>query len=318
MEAFFPYFLPLVLLPLSIYLLSFIHKRGSEKSKNLPPGSRGWPMLGENMEFALLGPQKFVKERIEKYSPDVFQTSLLGENMAIFCGAQGNKFLFMNENKLLTSWWPQSMKKALLFPEFVESNLKEVSALKRSFHHDILKPEALKQYIPVMDALAREHLDREWTPNAVVKVFPLSKKYTLELACKLFLSVVDPERINRLADPFTLASKAMFSVPIDLPGTTYNRAMKGGERVRQELMRIIKERRKELMENKETEGRDLLSKMLLVTDEHGQFFSEMEISNNIVGLLVASFDTTSSALTSVMNYLAELPHIYEVVLKGNS
>lgn len=193
MEAFLPYVLPLILLPLSIYLISSLRKNNSSNTKNLPPGTEGWPMLGENMEFAFFGPQKFVKERMDKYSPDVFQTSLLGEKMAIFCGSQGNKFLFMNDNKLLTSWWPQSMKKALLFPEFIESDIKEVSAIKRSFHHNILKPEALKQYIPVKDALAREHMDRDWTPNSVVKVYPLSKNYTFDLACKLFLNLVDPK-----------------------------------------------------------------------------------------------------------------------------
>ncbi|KAM7519158.1 hypothetical protein LguiB_018120 [Lonicera macranthoides] len=56
------------------------------------------------------GPQKFVNDIMKKYSPDVFQTSLLGEKMAVFCGATGNKFLFTNENKLLTSWWPLSLK----------------------------------------------------------------------------------------------------------------------------------------------------------------------------------------------------------------
>ncbi|KAM7515201.1 hypothetical protein LguiA_004784 [Lonicera macranthoides] len=105
---------------------------------NHPPGTSGWPMIGENIVFVMSGPHKFVNDRMKKYSPDVFQTSLLGEKMAVFCGATGNKFLFTNENKLLTSWWPQSMKKALLFPSFVESSLKEVSALKRSFLHDIL------------------------------------------------------------------------------------------------------------------------------------------------------------------------------------
>ncbi|KAL1543948.1 beta-amyrin 28-monooxygenase [Salvia divinorum] len=312
MDAFLhAYLVPLFLIPLSLYLFSSLRKKGSNDLKNLPPGSKGWPMVGENMEFALLGPQKFVKDRMSTYSPEVFQTSLLGEKMAIFCGAQGNKFLFTNENKLLTSWWPQSMKKALLFPEFIESDLKEVSALKRSFHHDILKPEALKQYIPVMDELARGHLDNEWKPNSVVKVLPMSKKYTFDLACRLFLSVVDPMHIKKLSDPFTLVTNGMFSVPIDLPGTAYNGAIKGGKMVREELMRIIKERR----EVHEGEGRDLLSKMLLVTDEDGNFLSEMEISNNIIGLLVASFETTSSAVTAVMNYLAEYPHIYDGVFK---
>ena len=275
-------------------------------------------MIGENIAFVISGPQKFVNDRMRKYSPDVFQTSLLGEKMAVFCGATGNKFLFTNENKLLTSWWPQSMKKALLFPSFVESSLKEVSALKRSFLHDILKPEALKQYIPLMDSMARDHLEAEWLPNDEVKVFPLMKKYTFDLACKLFMSVDDPEHVNRLAKHFTLVTSGMFSVPIDLPGTAYNGAIKGGKLVRDQLMKIIIARKKELMENKETAGRDLLSQMILFTDENGELMSEMEISNNIIGLLVASYETTSTAITFVLKYLAELPHIYNEVLKGKN
>lgn len=309
-----PYLLALLFLPLC---LMFILRKRDSSSKSLPPGTCGWPLLGENVEFALLGPQKFIKDRMEKYSAQVFQTSIMGEKMAFFCGAQGNKFLFSSENKLVTSWWPQSMKKALLFPEFVESSLKQVSALKRSFLHDILKPEALRQYIPLMDAMARQHLHQNWDSNRVVTVFPLSKKYTFDLACRLFMSLVDPEEIKRLADPFTLVTNGMFSMPIDLPGTAYHRAIKGGKMVRDELMRIITQRRKELTENQETSGRDLLSKMLLVTGEDGQFMSEMEISNNIIGMLVASFETTSSAVTSVLKYLAELPHVYDQVYRGN-
>ncbi|KAL0433232.1 UNVERIFIED_CONTAM: Beta-amyrin 28-monooxygenase [Sesamum latifolium] len=285
MEIFLPYVIPtlfLLLLPLFLYLISFMPEKSSG-NKNLPPGTRGWPVLGENVELARSGWPKFIKDRMEKYSEDVFQTSLLGERMAVFCGAKGNKFLFTNEYKLVTSWLPKSMKKALIFPELLDTDLKQVSAPQRSFHHDILKPEALKQYLPVMDALSREHLEREWTPNAVVKVFPLSKKYTFELACRIFLGVVDPEVIKRLADPFTLAIEGICSMPIDLPGTAYNRAIKGGHLVRQELMRIVKDRRKELMEKNETD--------------------------------LASFDTTSSAVTAVMNYIAELPEIYKEVLE---
>ncbi|XP_009601238.2 beta-amyrin 6-beta-monooxygenase-like [Nicotiana tomentosiformis] len=312
------YLLALLFLPLSLTFIFFLRKRDSNSKKH-PPGTSGWPLLGENMELALLGPEKFIKNRMEKYSPQVFQTTIVGEKMAVFCGAQGNKFLFSSENILLTSWWPKSMKKALFFPEFAESSLKEVLALQLGIQYDILKPEALKQYVPVMDAMAREHVDENWIPNnGVVKVFPLSKKYTFDVACRLFMNLVNPEEIKRLADPFTLVTNGMFSMPIDLPGTAYNRAIKGGKMVRDELMRIITQRRKELqIENKETiaGGRDLLSKLLLVTDENGRFMSEMEISNNIIGMLLASFETTSTAVTSVLKYLAELPHIYDQVYK---
>ncbi|KAK4388109.1 Protopanaxadiol 6-hydroxylase [Sesamum angolense] len=81
MEIFLPYVIPLLLLllfPLFLYLISFMPENGSG-NKNLPPGTRGWPVLGENMELALSGQPKFIKHRMEKYSQDVFQTSLFGE-----------------------------------------------------------------------------------------------------------------------------------------------------------------------------------------------------------------------------------------------
>ncbi|KAH6759410.1 hypothetical protein C2S51_019645 [Perilla frutescens var. frutescens] len=309
-----PYLLPLLLLPLSLYLILFIHKKGSDDLKNLPPGSNGWPIVGENAKLAVLGFQTFVKDRMEKFSPDVFQTSLLGEKMVVFCGAQGNKFLFSNDNKLVTPWLPQSFRKVVL-PEFEGTNYNEQLALFHNFQYDVLKPEALKQYIPVMDSLAREQLHRAWRPNSVVKFLPFSKKYTFELSCRLFMSVADPERVKKLLEPFTEMSNGMLSVPINLPGTAYSRAIKGGKKMREEMTRIVKERRKEESEGRgQGQGRDLLSKMLLLSDEDGKFVSDTKIANFFVGLMVASHDSTSSAITAVINYLAQLPHIYDQVL----
>ncbi|KAH6776676.1 hypothetical protein C2S52_014237 [Perilla frutescens var. hirtella] len=274
MEVFLPYLLSLLLLPLSLYLVC---RKGSDDRQNLPPGSHGWPILGENIKLAMLGPEKFVKDRMKKYCGEVFKTSLLGEKMAVFCGAEGNKFVFTNEDKLVTSWLPESLRKVLMFSAD-GSKMKIDSASKRILHHQAFSPEALKQYIPAMDALAREHLDRDWNPNPVVKVLPSSR---------LFMSVVDPVRVKKLSDPFTAVVEGMFSVPVDLPGTAYNRAIKAGKM------------------------------MILATDEdgNGKLFSENQICENLIAILVASFDTTSSAITNVINYLAQLPHIYNQVFQ---
>ncbi|KAG5524932.1 hypothetical protein RHGRI_031571 [Rhododendron griersonianum] len=295
MEAFLSYLLPIVILLASLSLISRAKNRYKGNS-NLPPGTTGWPVVGESAKFALLGPEKYINGRMDACSPAVFQTSLLGEKMAVFCGPAGNKFLFSNENKLLTSWLPLSMRKALVFPSFVESTKENLAALKRSFMHEILKPEALKHYIPVMDSMAKSHIEEKWSPNGEVKVFPLSKKYTFDLACHLFLNIDDPEHIKRLYDPFHSVISGLFSVPIDWPGTAYNRAIKGGKIIRNELLSIIRQREKELSttENKDsTSKNDLLSRMLLaVDDENDKLMNEMDVSNNIIGLLVASYDTT--------------------------
>ena len=215
MENLITYFV-LVLVPLCLYLLSLICRKGRGR---LPPGSVDWPIVGENVELALLGHQRLVKERMQKYSVDAFRTSLFGEKLAVLCGAAGNKLILMNSKKLFTPWIPVSVSK-IFFPDFDHVRHQEPEATFHNFKQDVLKAEALRQYIPVMDKLAREHLRHGWLPNSVVKAGPATKKYTFELACRLFMDVVDPERLDKLLGPFSLMTDGLVSLPINLLGRT--------------------------------------------------------------------------------------------------
>ncbi|XP_017228852.2 beta-amyrin 6-beta-monooxygenase [Daucus carota subsp. sativus] len=309
----FPYiFALLLILSISVFLVWM--KQSGHTNMKVPPGSCGWPVVGESFRYVSLGTQHFISEKRKKYSTDVFKTSIFGQKMAVFCGAQGNKFVF---TKLITSWWPVTVKKILFSPEFSHTPLDETSAAMHRFVHEILKPEALKNYVPVMDAMAREHVESDWDGNEVVKVHPLSKKYTFELAYRLFVKEIDVEQVTRIFKHFALVTSGMFSVPINLPGTAYSRGVKGGKLIREELVKIIKKWRQEMMEKNETSPSytDSLSRMLLVTDENGKFMSEKEMSNYIIALLIGSYESTSTAVSFVLKYLAELPHIYDEVYK---
>ncbi|KAL8110896.1 beta-amyrin 6-beta-monooxygenase-like [Apium graveolens] len=328
MDAFVimnPYLFALLILPISIIFVFFISRKPKNGCSNItfPPGSRGWPLVGESIWYALLGPQKFVDERMKKYSPKVFETNLFGEKMAVFCGAEGNKILFTNENKLVRSWWPMFVKRPLYYPDFTDevASVDEITAVLLSSLHSILKPEVLKEYISTMDFMAREQVESDWASREVVNTRVLLRKYTFDLSCKLFMNIVDSEHLTKLAKHFGSVANGIYSVPLDLPGTAYNRAIKDGKLLREELMKIITEKRDAmLLKNYSTNensvaGQDFLSRLLLVTDENGNFMRPKEICNNIVGLLLASYESTSTSATSVFKYLAELPHIYNEVYR---
>ncbi|KAG6390304.1 hypothetical protein SASPL_148036 [Salvia splendens] len=227
----------------------------------------GWPFLGENMELTTLGSQKLVRDRMQKYSQDVFKTSLLGEKMAVLCGLDATKH-------------------------------QEPKANFHNFQYDILKPDALKQYVPVMD-------------SSVVEALPSAKKYALSLACRVFMGKEDWENVSDFSENFSLMTKGILSLPVNLPGTAMNRAMEGGRVVRRELMRIVGERRREMIK-----GEDLLSKMVVATNEDGECMSDGMVVNVILGLLIGAEHELSSLITIVLYYLAELPHIYDRVFKG--
>ncbi|XAR49100.1 hypothetical protein NMG60_11032169 [Bertholletia excelsa] len=315
MELFYASLLGIFLLCLSISLHLLFRRQTTVG--NLPPGQNGLPFLGETLEFLSTGwkghPEKFIFDRVSKYSSYIFKTNLLGYPVVVFGGASGNKFLFTNENKLVLSWWPGSVEK--IFPSSTQTSSKEEAIKLRKMLPNFLKPEALLRYVGVMDQIAGQHFAANWDGKDTVVVFPLTKKYTFSLACRLFVTVEDPAHVARFADPFGVLVAGVLSVPVDLPGTPLNRAIKASNFIRKELLKIIKQRKIDLAEGKVSPTQDILSHMLLTSDEDGKFMKETDVADKILGLLLGGHDTASSACASIVKYLAELPQVYEGVYK---
>ncbi|GLU21896.1 hypothetical protein SLE2022_380080 [Rubroshorea leprosula] len=183
-------------------------------------------------------PVKFLYDRMARYSSQVFKTSILFEPMAVLCGSAGNKFFFSNENKLVTSWWPDAVNK--ICPSSTQTSSKEELKMLRQMLPTFLKPEALQMYIGTMDAIAQRNFEANWDGEQQVTVFPLAKRYTFWVACKGFLSIEEPDHVAKLASPFNALASAILSIPIDLPGTPFRRGIKASGLIRKDLMAIIK------------------------------------------------------------------------------
>ncbi|KAL2893489.1 Beta-amyrin 28-monooxygenase [Bienertia sinuspersici] len=281
---------------ITLTLIRFQTSKSSEKEarKKLPPGKIGWPIIGETLEY-ISYPQKFIQERMSKHSKEIFKTSVAGGKMAVLCGPLGNKFLFSNEtNKLVTPWWPSSVSKHLIFPSCKSSSLSSSSSSSSSLDndHSFLKLEAMQQY-----------------------VHPLSKEFTFALACRLFINYENPDQVKELAKPFFDVAKGIMSAPLNIPGTPFNGAVKGGAAIKEKLLNIIKHRKEELHGDHNKEVHDLLSRLLVKSDENGKFLGEKEIANKIIGYLLASFYTTSTTITFVLSHLADHPYVYDKVFE---
>ncbi|KAJ4709153.1 Cytochrome P450 [Melia azedarach] len=138
----------------------------------------------------------------------------------------------------------------------------------RKFLPQFLKPEALQRYMGIMDHIAQRHFADDWeNKHQVANVHSLCKKYTFWLACRLFMSVEDPDHV------------AIFAA------------------------------------GKASATQDILSQMLLTSDEDGKFMNELDIADKILGLLLGGYDTASIACSLIVKFLAELPHIYDQVYK---
>ncbi|CDP12479.1 unnamed protein product [Coffea canephora] len=314
MELFllFLFFLLMVFFCFFLYSFPLSFKLKEPISKlQLPPGKTGWPIVGETLEFAAMGrngtPEKFFKDRMSKYSQEVFKTSLLCEQIAVFCGPAANKFVFSNENKLVALSWPSSAKK--IFPSSNSSTKLRAVALT------LLKPDNLHKYVAIVDSIAKSHLETQWNFQKEVNVLSLVRQFDFTAACRLFLSINDPHQIEDCAKPFEVMAAGIFTLPINLPGSSYNRGIKAANSVRQKLLGIIKQRKGEVMDKQLVHDEDLLSLFLTKPDENGKFMSEPEIADHLLAALLASQDSTTASITFTMKYLAEFPDIYDEVLK---
>ncbi|OIV93614.1 hypothetical protein TanjilG_04846 [Lupinus angustifolius] len=127
------------------------------------------------------------------------------------------------------------------------------------------------------------------------------------------MSIEDENHVAKFADPFHLLGTGIISLPIDFPGTPFNKAIKASKFIRKELLKIIRVRKVDLAEGKATPTQDILSHMLLTCNEDGQYMNELDIADKILGLLIGGHDTASVTCTFIVKYLGELPHIYDRV-----
>ncbi|KAK2992611.1 hypothetical protein RJ640_015967 [Escallonia rubra] len=329
MEFLFPLSLLLILI---VLVNIFLKKRkpqpttgnhpSDEQIQLLPPGSTGLPLIGETLDYffklknGVL--EKFVAERMKNYSSKVFRTSLIGQPTAILCGPEGNKFLFSNEKKLVQVWIPSYFDK--IFPKVdnadsgVASSNTEQTKLIRKQLPAVLKLENLVSYIGTMDAVMKQQLRTEWNREKIY-VVPTVSKFTLTLACRFFLGIEDPEKVEEISKYVRDIDPGIMSIPIDFPGTNFNRAIKASKMMREKIQLIVRQTKIDLQEKRASVSKNLLMHLLSTSDENGQFFSESYIASHVFALVEGGYGTVTSTLTFIMKYLSEFPHVYDQVLK---
>lgn len=133
-----------------------------------------------------------------------------------------------------------------------------------------------------------------------------------KLACWMFASIDDPEHVQRLHGLFLEVSTGFLSIPFNFPGTAYNRAIKAANLIKKDLLDIIKQRKANNLHHQE----DLLSHTMGSMGEDGKLLTDQDVANIILSLIIASLDTTSSVMVSVLYFLADHHGVYAQVFQG--
>ncbi|PWA45691.1 cytochrome P450 [Artemisia annua] len=290
-------FLSFIILVIFLFLFT---SSGSKKTLPLPPGTLGWPYIGETFQLYSQNPNVFFASKVKKYG-SIFKTHVLGCRCVMISSPALAKLVLVTKSHLFKPTFPASKERMLgkqaIFFHQGDYHMKLRRLVLRAF-----TPESIKNIIPDIESIAVDSLN-SWE-NRLINTFQEMKTFTFNVA---LLSIFGKDEVlyrEDLKRCYYILEKGYNSMPINLPGTLFNKSMKARKELAQIVAKLLALRR----ENK-NEHKDLLASFM--EDKEG--LTDEQIADNIIGVIFAARDTTASVLTWIVKYLAENPSVLQAV-----
>ncbi|KAL0365399.1 UNVERIFIED_CONTAM: Abscisic acid 8'-hydroxylase 4 [Sesamum angustifolium] len=297
-----------ILLFLSALLYYHLSKTRSRKHKltpKLPPGSTGWPYVGETLQLYSKDPNAFFSDKQKRYG-DVFKTHILGCPCVMLASPEAARFVLVTNAELFKPTYPKSKEK-MIGPAALFFHRGEYHNHLRKLVQSSFSPEAIKKLIPGIEAIAVSILG-SWLSGQVTNTFQEMKKFSFEVGILAIFGHLERQQKEELKENYSIVDRGYNSFPTNLPGTAYHKALMARRRLSRILGEIIcKRKEKKLL------GNDLLGHLLNFKDEKGRTLSDDQVADNIIGVLFAAQDTTASALTWIIKYIGDDPKLLEAV-----
>ncbi|KAI3819489.1 hypothetical protein L1987_13328 [Smallanthus sonchifolius] len=243
----------------------------------------GWPYVGKTLSLYTQNPNTFFSKRQIRYGK-IFKSHILGCPCVMISNLEIAKIILVTQSHLFKPTYPISKEmmirpQAVFFHQGMVHNIEDI----------------------VLDLLT------SWEDSNMINTLHEMKKYSYEVAMiSVFGKETEVNEIEGLKHLYHCIEKGYNSMPLNLPGTPFKKAMKAWKLLNERLRKMIQKRR-EIGEY----GGGLLGVFLGLTEK--DLLSDSQIADNIVGVIFAAHDTTASVLTWLLKYLHDHPHLLDAV-----
>ena len=270
----------------------------SPASRPLPPGRLGLPFLGETLPF-LRDPIRFFERRSREHGP-IFKTRILGETMVCLVGPEAVGFLYDERYFQREGGSPPHLKE--IFGELAVV-FKDEAAHRRTrrLMAQAFSAEALEGYREIIERIVARYV-RRWATAGEVRGVDEVGALCFAIADSLFggaePDVDDPHH----AALFQSFIRGILALPIDLPGTTWARAMKARDELRASVGRSVDT-------YQPGPRRTVLGRMLEARDESGAGFTLDEVKTECLHFYAAAYAPVQAAACNLLVALAQYPEV---------
>lgn len=266
-----------------------------------PPRRRGLPYVGRTLAY-VRDPLAMMRDQYDRFGP-VSDIDFIGKRWTVLLGPDACEAALRNADKAFASGdgW------GYLVGPFFDRGLMLLDFEEHHRHRRIMQAaftrDRLEGYTAALQPATQAGLDA-WTPRAGFRAYPALKELTLDLATQIFMGGADLasndelERVNRAFIACVQSATAL--VRADVPGTRWGKALRG-RRLLEEFLR------RHLAAKRSGDGDDLFSVLCHITTEDGERFSDDDIVNHMIFLLMAAHDTSTITVSTMMRYLGQHP-----------
>ncbi|KMT12295.1 hypothetical protein BVRB_5g102360 [Beta vulgaris subsp. vulgaris] len=295
-------FVGLITLVLLCVLKSSVFRLSGTRNRKLPlpPGTLGWPYIGETFQLYSQNPNVFFASKQKKYG-SVFKSHILGCPCVMISSPEAAKFVLATRSNLFKPTFPAS-KERMLGKQAIFFHQGDYHAKLRKLVLQAFMPGAIRNFVSDIDSIATQTLQS--LEGSLINTFQEMKTYTFNVA---LLSIFGKDEVKYREDLkrcYYILEKGYNSMPINLPGTLFNKSMKARKELAQILAQIISTRRE-----MKKDHQDLLASFM--GDKEG--LTDEQIADNVIGVIFAARDTTASVLTWIIKYLADNPSVLQSV-----
>ena len=270
------------------------------------PGDEGLPLLGHALSYIRFG-SAFTRARSARLGPVWWMRTPLGRAVVV-TGPAATREVLTNRDKAFSQEGWRSTIDAFFHRGLMLLDLDEHRAHRRIMQEAFTAPR-IETYLAQTTPVVREVIPT-WGPGGTgvdpaVRLYPVLKSLTLDVAQKVFMdgrSGPEAQAVNQAFVDCVRAANAF--VRRDLPGTRWRKGLRGRAYLESWF-------RGNLDAKRSGDGEDLFSALCHAVTDDGERFSDDDVVNHMIFLMMAAHDTSTITAASAAYHLGRNPQWQE-------
>nr|GEW23981.1 ent-kaurenoic acid oxidase 2-like [Tanacetum cinerariifolium] len=158
---------------------------------------------------------------------------------------------------------------------------------------------------------------QSWAEHGKINSYEEIKKVTFENIGMYFAGFEPGPTLDMLGKYFTGFVSGVRSYPLNIPGFAYHHALQCRKKANAIFKEELDKRKNNIDDGSDQPMKDLMDGLMKLKDEEGMKLSDEEVLDNIIGVLVAGYESTTLATTWAVYHLAKYPKVLQKLREEN-